>query len=67
MQANSASYPQLAVNDRVAWSVRRSVCHSSQPCKNGLTDRDTVWIKESGGSKKPYIRWVQITRGKGQF
>jgi len=20
-----------------------SVCHSSEPCKNGWTDRDTVW------------------------
>ena len=33
--------------DRVAWSVVvcLSVCHSSEPCKNGSTDRDAVYAR----------------------
>jgi len=38
--------------DRVAWSVGLSVgisvCHTSEPCKNGCTDRDAVWVGDSG-------------------
>jgi len=34
-----------------------SVCHTSEPCKNGCTDRDAVWVKDSGGPKEPCIRW----------
>jgi len=26
-----------------------AVCHSSEPCKNGSTDRDAVWNEDSGG------------------
>jgi len=38
------------VTDRVAWSVARlSLCHASDPCKNGCTDRDAVWVEDSGG------------------
>jgi len=36
------------VTDRVAWSVCRSVCHDRELCKNGLTDRDAVWVVDSG-------------------
>ena len=36
------------VTDRVAWPVGRSVCRSvyrtNEPCKNGCTDRDAVWV-----------------------
>jgi len=28
-----------------------SVCHSSEPCKNGWTDRDAVWVEDSGGQE----------------
>jgi len=28
----------------VCWSV----CHTSQPCKIGCTDRDAVWFEDSG-------------------
>jgi len=39
--------------DRGAWSVglsvRLSICHTSEPCKNGCTDRDAVWVENSGG------------------
>jgi len=32
--------------------VCRSVCHSSEPCKNGLTDRDAIWVEDSNGPKE---------------
>jgi len=38
-------------------SVCLSVCHSSDPCINGWTDRDAVWVEDLGGPKKPCIRW----------
>jgi len=41
------------VSDRVAWSV---VCHTSEPCKIGCTDRDAVWAENSGGPREPCIR-----------
>ena len=41
------------VTDQVAWSVIRSVglsvCHASEPCKNGCTNRDAVWVEDLGG------------------
>jgi len=39
----------------VCLSVCRSVCHTSEPCKNGCTDRDAVWVEDSGGPREPYI------------
>jgi len=46
---------QLIVSDRVAWSVGLSVYlsiyHSSDPCKNGWTDWDAVWVVDSGGAE----------------
>jgi len=48
------------VTDWVVWSVglsvSLSVCHSSEPCKNFWTDRDTIWVEDSGGPKEPCIR-----------
>jgi len=29
-------------------------------CKNGWTDRDAVWVKDSGGSKEPCIRCSDV-------
>jgi len=53
----------------VCRSVCRSVCHTSQPCKNGWTDRDAVWVEDSGGPKEPcrLLHGVQIPHGKRQF
>jgi len=49
------------VTDRVAWSVGLpvglSVCHTSEPCKSGLTDRDAVWVEDLGGPGEPCITW----------
>jgi len=35
-----------------------SVCHISAPCENGCTDRDAVWVGDSGGPKEPCITWM---------
>jgi len=48
---------QPIVTDRVAWSVSLSVCHSNEPCKNGWTDRDAIWVFGLDGPKESYIRW----------
>jgi len=59
---------QPIATNRVAWSVCRSVCHTSEPCKNGWTDRDAIWVEDSGGPKESCIRWgSRFTHGKGQF
>jgi len=29
--------------------VCRSFCHTSEPCKNGRTDPDAIWVEDSGG------------------
>jgi len=49
------------VTDRVAWSVGRSVCHTGEPCKNGLTDRDAVWGEDSDIPKQPCVRWGGVS------
>jgi len=51
----------------VAWSVGWSVCHTSEPCENGWTDRDAVWVEDSVGPREPCIRWGPDPHGKGQF
>jgi len=57
-----------AVSDRVTWSVCRSVCHSIEPCKNGSTDRDAVWVENSSGHKKLRIRvGSRYPMGRGNF
>ena len=61
---------QSIVTDRVAWSVGlsvcRSVCHTSEPCKNG--DRDAIWVEDLGGPREPWIRWGPDTStGRGNF
>jgi len=45
------------VTDEVAWSVRLSVCHDRETCKNRRTDRDAVLIVDSSRPKEPFIRW----------
>ena len=43
------------VTDRVVLSVGLFVTLVS-PDKNGCTDRDAVWVEDSGGPKEPCIR-----------
>jgi len=57
----------------VCLSVCLSVCYDCEPCKDGQTDRDSVWVVDSGGPKEPRIRWGTdpscegaILRGKGR-
>ena len=40
-------------------------CH--ELCKNGLTDRDAVWVMDSDGPKEACVRWGSDLRAKGQF
>jgi len=56
------------VTDGVAWSVGLHVCHTSELRKNGWTDRDAVWVEDSGWPKEPCIRWGSTSpHAKGQF
>ena len=49
----------------VAWSVGLSVCYISEPCKNGLTDRDALWVEDLGGPRNQVLKMgVQIFHGK---
>jgi len=51
----------------VCRSVCLSVCHASEPCKNGCTDRDAVWVEDSCEPKEPCIRWGPDPHGRGNF
>jgi len=42
------------VTEEVCQSVSLSVCHDRDPCKTGWTNRDALWVVDSGGPKKPY-------------
>jgi len=50
---------RAVATDRIAWSVSLclSVGHFCEPCKNGWTNGDAVWVGDSGGPKEPCIRW----------
>ena len=43
------------------------VTHTSEPCKNGWTDRDAVWVVESGEPKEALslVYWAQIPMRRG--
>ena len=51
----------------VCQSVGRSVCHSSESCKIGWTDRDAVWVEDFGGPREPCIRRGPHPVGRGNF
>jgi len=65
----STTYIDAAViTDQVVWSVGLCVTLSSQGCKSGWTDWDTVSAEDSSGSREPCIRWESRSlHGKGQF
>ena len=49
-------------------SVCLSVCHTSQPCNNGCTDRAAVWVEDLSGPGEPCIRWgSRFPHEKGQI
>ena len=44
------------------------VCHTSDPSKNGCTDRAAVWVEDLGGPGEPCIRWgPDPPMGMGKF
>jgi len=49
--------PSSVVCRSVFLSVCLSVSDTSDPCKNGRSDRDAVWVKDSGGPREPCVRW----------
>jgi len=51
------AYVDAAYCYRPSSVVCQSVCHCSESCQNGWTDRDAVWDLDSGGPKKACIRW----------
>jgi len=53
------------VTDRVAWSVGLSVGQApSEPCKNCLSDRDAVCVKDSGAPREIRITYSGPFRGE---
>jgi len=64
----STMYVDAAYCYWLSSTVCRSVCHTSEPCKNGCTDWDAVWVEDSGGPKEPCIRWESTSlMGRGNF
>jgi len=63
----STTYVDAAYSYRPSSVVcRSSVCHTSEPCKNGCTDRAAVWVEDLGGPGEPRIRWgSRSPHGKG--
>jgi len=47
--------------------VDLSVCHTSDPCENGLTDQDTVWLEDSGGPEEPLLDGSPDPPWEGHF
>jgi len=49
-----------AASHRVPWSVclsvALSVCHTSEPCKNGWNDQVAICVPDSVGPNEPRIR-----------
>jgi len=59
-------------SSEVCLSVSLSVCHNHEPCKSDRTNRDALWVVDSGEPKEPCLIVVQISlwevailRGKG--
>jgi len=60
--------PSSVVCRSVCQSVCLSVCHTSEPCKNGYTDRDVVWVEDSGEPRNHVLYMgPRFPHGKGQF
>jgi len=47
--------------------LRVSVCHTSDPCRNGCTDRDAVWVEDLGWPREPCVRWGSRSVGRANF
>ena len=62
MRPNCYRY-SIAVCPSICWSV----CHCSEPCRNGWTSRDAIWDLGSDGPKKSSVRWGPDPHENGQF
>jgi len=59
---------QSLVTVQVVWSVGWLVCHTSEHYKNSWSDRDAIWVENSGGPKVPCVSWGSTFRmGRGNF
>ena len=64
----STTYVNAAYCYRPSSVVCLCVCHTSEPCKNGCTDRHTIWVGDSCGLKEPCIGWGPDSHmGRGNF
>jgi len=63
----STTYVDAAYCHRPSSAVCRSVCHSGEPCKNGWTDRDVVWVLSRMDPRNHVLDGVQIPMGRGNF
>ena len=64
----NTTYVDAACSYRPSSVVCRSVCHTSEPCKYGCTDRAAFWVEDLGGPGKPCIRWgSRSPMGRGKF
>jgi len=66
----STTYVDAACCYRLSSVVFRLVCqsHTSEPCKNGWTNRDAVWVEDLGGPGEPCIWWESRSpHGKRKF
>ena len=61
------TYTRPLVTDRVAWSVCRSVCHTSEPYKNGWTDRDAFGLRTLLAPRNHVLGGVHIPMGTDNF
>jgi len=55
------------ITDQVGWSVCRSVTLMNEPCKNGWTDQDAIWVEDSVGPRNHVLDGVHVPHGNGQF
>jgi len=72
MPHRSTTYVDAAYCYQPSSVVCRSVCHTNEPCKNGCTDRDAIWVEVWGDPRNhvldggPDPPWEEaILRWKG--
>ena len=64
----SITYVDAAYCYRPSSMVCWSLCHTSEPCKNGYTHRDAAWVEDLGGPREPCIIWgCRSPMGRGNF
>jgi len=63
----STTYIDATYCYRPSSVVCPSVCHTSEPCKNGWTDLDAIWVEDSGGPSEPCIRWGSRSPWEGSI